>query len=132
LENPSNLSSIFPENTKGEHHCFPSTPLLDSSNHEDANKHPEFSDLGCHDLSTSSSDHDVDSIIVNLSKTLVYDDISVNEVETLQTIETLQPELMVMLGPCCPEVGFTYGQEIVETLKASHHSQLCFEYQPNT
>ena len=37
-----------------------------------------------------------------------------------------------MLGPCYPEVGFTSGQEIVETLKAPHHSLLCIEYQPNT
>jgi len=81
--------SIFLENTKGEHLFFPSTPIPDSSNHEDAEKHPKFSDLGCHDLSTSSYDHDVDLIIINLSKTLVYNDISVNEVETLQTIKAL-------------------------------------------
>jgi len=37
-----------------------------------------------------------------------------------------------MLGPRCPEVGFTSGQEIVETLKAPHHSLLCIEDQPNT
>ncbi len=35
-ENPFNLSFIFLENTKGQHICFSSTPLLDSSNHEDA------------------------------------------------------------------------------------------------
>jgi len=59
-ENLSNLSSIFPENTKGENIFFPSTPLPNSSNHEDAKKHPEFSNLFCHDLSTSSSNYDVD------------------------------------------------------------------------
>lgn len=82
LENPFNLSSIFLENIEGEHLCFSSTPLLDSSNHEDVDEHLEFSNLSCCDLFTSSSDHDVDSINVNLSKTLVYDDLSVNEVKT--------------------------------------------------
>ena len=65
-------------------------------------------------------------------KALVYDDLSVNEVETLQTTEELQPELMVMSGPCCPEVGFTSDQEIFETPKAPHHSSVCIEDQYNT
>lgn len=82
LENMFNLSFIFLENIEGEPICFSYTPLPDSSNHEDADKHLKFSDLVCRDLFTSSSDHDVDSTIVNLSKTLVYDDLSVNEVET--------------------------------------------------
>ena len=43
---PSILSSIIFENTEGEHLCFLATPLPDSSNHEDAKKYPEFSDLG--------------------------------------------------------------------------------------
>lgn len=107
--NSFNLSSIIIENIEGENLCFSCTPLPDSSNHEDTGKHPEFSDLGFHDLFTSSYDCDVDSINVNLSKALVYDDLSVNEVKTPQTIEALQPELMVMLGPHCPEVGFTSG-----------------------
>ena len=131
-ENPSNLSSIISKNTEGEHPCFSSTPLHDSSNHEDANKHPEFSDLGCRNLSTFSSDHDVDSIIDNLSKALAYNDLSVHEVGTPQTVEELQPKLMFILGPHFPEVGLTPGQEIVETLKAPHHSLLCTKYQPNT
>jgi len=37
-----------------------------------------------------------------------------------------------MSDPRCPEVGFTSGQEIVETLKAPHHSLFCIKYQPNT
>ena len=41
-KNPFNLSSIISENTEGEHLCFPYTPFLDPSNHEDANKDPEF------------------------------------------------------------------------------------------
>lgn len=107
-ENLSNMSFVIYENTEGEHPCFSSNPLHDSSNHEDGNKHLEFSDLGCCDLSTSSSDHDVDSIIVILTKTLVYDDLCVDEVETPQTIEAFQPELMVMLGSRCPKVGFAF------------------------
>ena len=106
--------------------------MPDSSNHEDADKHLEFSDLGCHDLSTSSSDHDVDSIIVNISKALVYNDLSVDEVETPQTVEELQPELMVMSHHCCLEVGFTSDQQIVETPKAPHHSSICIEDQSHT
>jgi len=47
-------------------------------------------------------------------------------------VEALQPELMVMSNPHCPKVGFTFGQEIFETLKAPHHSMLCIEDQPNT
>lgn len=106
FKNPSNLSSALFENIEGEDLCFSSTPLPDSSNHEDADKQLEFSYIGCHDLSTYSYDHDVDLINVNMSKTLIYDDISVNQVETSQAIEALQPELMVMSGPLYPEVGF--------------------------
>ena len=81
-ENPSNLSSVIYENTEGKHILFPSTPLPDSSNHVDVDIHPEFSDLGCRDLSTFSSDHNVDSLVVSPSKPLVYDDVSVDKVET--------------------------------------------------
>jgi len=61
---------------------FSSTPLCDSLNHGHANKHMEFFDLGYRDLSTSSYNHDVDSIVVNPSKEMVYDDVFVDEVET--------------------------------------------------
>ena len=88
-ENPSNLSSVISKNTEGEHLHFSSTPLPDSSNHEDANKHLKFFDIGFHDISTSSYDHDVYSIIVNISKALVYNDLSINEVKTPQTVEAL-------------------------------------------
>jgi len=81
-EHPSNLSYIFLENVEGEHIFFSFTPLSNSSNHEDVEEHLEFSDLGCHDLFTSSSHHNVDSTVVNISKTLIYDDLFVNEVET--------------------------------------------------
>jgi len=82
LENPLDLSSALSRNAEGEHPSFSSTPLYDSLNHEDSNQHLEFSNLGCRDLFTSSSDHDVDSLIVNPSKPLVYEDPSINEVET--------------------------------------------------
>ncbi len=39
---------------------------------------------------------------------------------------------MVMLGPHCPEVGFTSDQEIVEITKAPHHSSVCIEDQSHT
>jgi len=82
FEHPLDFSSIFSGNAEDEHSCFSSTPLCDSSNHEDADQHPKFFDLGCRDLFTSSSDHEVDSLIINPSKPLVYDDPSINEVET--------------------------------------------------
>ena len=48
-----------------------------------------YFDLGYRDLFTLSSNHDVDSIIVNLCKPLVYEDLSVNEIETPETFEAL-------------------------------------------
>lgn len=80
-KNPSSLSSVISENTKGEHPFFSSTLLHDSSNHEDVDEHLGFYDLGCCDLSTSSSDHDVHSLFVNPSKPLIYDDLSIDEFE---------------------------------------------------
>jgi len=77
IENSLKLSSDFFGNAKGEHSYFSSTPLSDSPNHEDVNEYREFSDLGCCDFSTSLSDHDIDSTVVNLSKTLVYIDLSI-------------------------------------------------------
>ena len=131
-QNLSNLSSIISENTEGEHPYFSSTPLHDSSNHEDTDEHPRFSDLGCHDPSNSSFDHDVHSLVVNPYKPLFYDHTSFNEVETPQTVEAFQPKLMVMSSPRYLEVGFASDQEIVETRKAHHHSMLCIQDQSNT
>jgi len=88
-ENTSNLSYVIYENIEGENPYFSSTPLHDSSNHKDVDKHPKFSDLGCHNLSTSSSDHDVHSLVLNPSKPLVYHDLPIDEVETLQTIDAI-------------------------------------------
>ena len=106
--------------------------MCDSSNHEDADQYPKFSDLGCHDFFTSSSDHDVDSLVFNLSKPLVYDDLFVDKFETPQTIKEPHPELMVLLGPRYPEVGFTSDQEIVQTCKVPHHSSICTREHSNT
>ena len=132
IENPLDLSSIFSGNIEDEFIHFSSTPLCDSSNHEDADQHPEFSDLGCRDLFTTSSNHDVDSLIFNLFKPLVYQYPSMNKVETLQTIKAPQPELMVMPAPHCLEVGFASDQEIVQTIKAPHRSSVCTQDQSNT
>jgi len=65
FEHPLDFSSIFSINSKDEHSCFSSTPLCDSSNHEDVDQHIEFSKLGCRDLFTSSSDDNFDSLVVN-------------------------------------------------------------------
>jgi len=71
IGNPLDLSSTFSGNIEGEHPSSSSTPLCNSSNHEDADQHPKFSDLRCRDLFTSSSKHDFDSLVVNPSKPLV-------------------------------------------------------------
>ena len=132
FENLFDLSFVISKSIEGEYPYFSTTPLHDSSNYQDAKKHPEFFDLGCRGLSTYSYDHDVDSTIVNLSRTMVYDDLSVDEVETPQTVEALQPKLMVMSGPHFLEVGFMFDKEIVETIEAPHHSLLCIYDQSNT
>lgn len=89
IKNPLDLSSALSGNPEGEHPSFSSTPLCDSSNHEHANQHPEFFDLGCHYLFTSSSYHDVDSLIINPSNPLVYKYPFVNKVKTQHTVEAL-------------------------------------------
>ena len=123
---------MFFENIEDEFFRFSSTPLFFLSDHEDTDEITNFSDRSCRDLFTPAFDHDDDSIVVDLSKPPVYDDLSIDEVETTQTVEALHPEMMVMSGPCCPEVGFTSNQEIVETPKAPHHSSVCIEDQSHT
>lgn len=107
IENPLDFSSSFSRNTEGEHSFFSSTPLLYSSNHEDAGKHPKFFDLGYFDLCTSSSYHDIDSTVVNLNKKLVYDNLSIDKVKNPHIVKAFQSELMVMSGPLSHKVGFT-------------------------
>jgi len=131
-ENPLDFSSAFSGNTEGEFVRFSSTPLFDSSDHEDVDEIIDFSDRGCSDPFAPIFDHNHDSIAVDFSKPPVYDDISDDEVETLQAIKELQPELMVMSGPRCLEVGFTYDQEIDQPTKAPHHSSVCIEDQSHT
>lgn len=132
IENPLDLSSTFSVNVEGENSSFSSTPLFDSKDHEDVDELIEFSDHINRDLFTHIFDHDVDSIIVDLSKPSVYDYLSVDEVETLRVVGALQPKLMVMSGPHCPEVSFISEQEIVELTKPPHHSSICIEDQSNT
>ena len=85
IENPTDLSSAFSENTKDEFVCFSSTPLFDSLDHEDADEIIDFSDHGCRDPFTPIFDHDHDSIAVDFSKPPVHDDLSDDEVKTPQT-----------------------------------------------
>ena len=127
--NPFSISSVFFENVDGEHFCFSSTPLYDSSDHEDTDEHIEFSDHGCCDLFSPSFDYNDDSFIVNISKPHVFDDLPIDEVETPQAFEALQPKMMVMLGPHFLEVNFTPNQKSVGTPKAPHHSPLYIEDQ---
>ena len=87
IENPIDFSSVFSRNTEGEHSCFLSTPLFDLSDHEDANKIIDFLYCSCRDLFTPVYDHDDDSIAVDFSNPPIYDDLSVDEVKTSQTVE---------------------------------------------
>lgn len=128
-KNPLDFSSTFSRSVEGEFVHFSSTPLFDSSDHNDVDEIIDFSDCRCRDLFTPVFDHDDDYKVVDFSKTLVYDDLFFDEVETPQIVEALQPELMVMSGPCCFEVGFTSNQGIFEAFEAPHHSSVCIEYQ---
>lgn len=91
IENPLEFLFAFPRNTDGEFFYFSSTPLFDSSDHEDTDEIIDFVDHSCHDLFTPVFDHNDDSIVVDFSKPLVYDDLSVTELETPQTVEALHP-----------------------------------------
>lgn len=79
--------------------------MYNSLDHEDVDEHIEFSDCGYHDLFNPSFDHDVDSLVVDISKPLIFDDLPDDEVETPQYVEAHQPELMVMLGTHYLEVS---------------------------
>lgn len=81
-EIPLHFSSTFSRNAEDEFFCFSSTPLFDSSDHEDTDEIIDFVDRSCHDLFTLVFDNDDDSIIVDFSKPHVYDDLSVDKVET--------------------------------------------------
>jgi len=73
---------LFPRNTEGEFFCFSSNPLFDSSNHEDVDKIIDSFNHRCHDLFTLVFNHGDDYIKIYFSKPLVYDDLSIDEVET--------------------------------------------------
>ena len=96
IEDPLDPSSIFSENTEDEFVRFSSTPLFDSSDHEDTEEFIDCSDHGGRDPFASNFDHDHESIAVDILKPPVYDDLPNDEVETPNTVEALQPELMVM------------------------------------
>lgn len=66
----------------GEHSYFSSTPPFDSSYHEDFDEIINFSNHSCQYLFNPIFDHDVDSIIIDLSKPPIYDDLSIDEVKT--------------------------------------------------
>lgn len=80
--NPPNLASFHSRNAEDEHSCFLSTPLYDSSYHEDFDERIKFSDRGYCDLFIPSFDHDVDSLVFDLSKPPIFDHLPDDEVET--------------------------------------------------
>lgn len=87
--NPPNLSSFISINWEGEIFSFSSTPIYDSSDHEDVDVHIKFSDHGCCDLFIHSFDHNSDSLAIDLSKPPIFHDLSSDEVETPQDIKAL-------------------------------------------
>lgn len=68
--NPLNLSSFISRNLECGNFCFSSTPLYDSSDHEDDDVNFKFSSHGCGDIFSYSFDHDSDPLDVDLSKPL--------------------------------------------------------------
>jgi len=132
FSHPFNISSDISRKADGQHSCFLSTPLYDSSHHECADEHIEYSDCGCCDLFTPLDDHDAISFAIDISMSLVFDDLLVDEVETPQDVEALQPELMVISDPHYLEVNSTLDHKFVETPKASHHSPFCIEDQSSS
>lgn len=127
IEDPLDPSSVFSRNIEDEFVCFSSTPLFDSSDHEDAKEFIDFFDHYSHDPFASNFYHDHDSITVDLSKPPVYDDLPDDEVETPKTVETLQLKLMVMSSPHSIEVSLTSDHEIIQSLEAPHRSSICTE-----
>lgn len=89
IENPLHLSSIFARNTEDKFFRFSSTPLFDSSNHEDVDEIIDFSDHGSRGLFTPIFGHDHDSTTIDLSKPSVYVDLYNDEVETPKNFKEL-------------------------------------------
>ena len=89
IENPLDPSSICSRKTEDEFVLFSSTHLFDSFDHEDAEEFIEFSDRGSHDPFASIFYHDHESIVVDLSKPLIYDDLHNDEVEIPKTVNAV-------------------------------------------
>ena len=89
IENPLDLSSAFSENIEDEIVRFSSTSLFDLLDHEDTVEIIGFYGRGCCDPFASIFDHNDNSITVDFSKPLVYDDIYDNEVDTPKIVEAL-------------------------------------------
>jgi len=124
IEDPLDPSPVFSGNTEDEFVHFSSTPLFDSSDHEDVEEFIDFSDHGCHYPFSSNFNHDHESIVVDFLKPPVYDDLLDDEVETPKVVEALQPKLMVMSCPRSLGVSLTSDHEIVQSPKAPHHSSI--------
>jgi len=122
------LSPLNSKSSEGEF-CFSSTPLYDSTNHEDVDVHLEFFDHGCRDIFTHSFDHDSDSLTIDLSKLPIFDDPYYDEAETNQAIEAFHPKFMVMSGFHSIEVSSTSNQKPVELPQDAHHSLVHIENQ---
>jgi len=127
IEDPLDPSSAFSRSTEDELILFSSTPMLDSSDHEDAEEFFDFSNPGSRDPLGSNFDHDHESIATDLSKPPVYDDLLDDEAETPKAVEAILPKLMVMSCCCFLEVSLTSDHEILQSPKALHHSSVCIE-----
>lgn len=127
--NPQNISFVVSRNAKGEHSCFSSIPLYDSSDHDDVDEHIKLFYCGFCDLFAPSFDHNVDSFTDDISKPPIFDDLRLHEVENQQVIKALQLEMMVMSGPHCLEVDSTEDYNFLKKIKAPHYSPIYNEYQ---
>lgn len=128
IEYPLDPSSLFSGNIEDEFIHFSSTPLLDSSNHENAEEFIDFSNHGGRDSFVSNFYHYHESIIiVDFLKPPVYDDLPDDEYGTPKTVEALHPKIMVMSCPRSIEVSLTSNHEIIQSPKAPHPASLCIE-----
>lgn len=123
ITNLSNSSSFVSWNIEAEICHFSSSPLYDSSNHEDSIIDDlEFSKHGCVYLLTDLAGHNADFSTVDFSKPSISDDLPYDEVELPQAVKTLQPKLMVMSSSRRLEVSSIPDQNNLEPVKPPHVS----------
>jgi len=127
----SNPSSDLCKEMEGDISCFQSSPLYDSSDHEDASVFDleQISNHNCRDLFIDTSIHDFDLSMVDPSKPLVFVDLPSDVLELPQVVEALQLKMMVMLGFCSLEADSNSNKTNDAYFKAPHRSSAQIENQ---